>query len=246
MAAVPLPPSPPGNMRTPELTLGEISKLITQYVAQIKYYENPKLWKTYLRNELWKFAKSKNHNYTQNDLQDHAFKNIGNNILELVDKDNKWQPTEIATEITKFTQYYTIVLFDYEFYFGRIENVPETPNINLKEIDPILGSELGGSFVALVTWEEFIAMWYRDIDRTKIVPLYLLHQKRFYDWFGNKSLQATVDMIADKPREKWRYILKKMCKIGVVDHEYIRHTCDMRWITEECLMDETERYTRRY
>ena len=186
MAAVPLPPSPPGNMRTPELTLGEISKLMTQYVAQIKYYENPRLWKTYLRNELWKFAKLKNHYYTQNDLQDYAFKNIGKDILELVDKDNKWQATEIATEVTRFTQYYTTVLFDYEFYFGKMENVPETPNINLKEIDPILGSELGGSFVALVTWEEFIAMWYRDIDRTKIIPLYLLHQKRFYDWFGNK------------------------------------------------------------
>jgi hypothetical protein len=53
-------------------------------------------------------------------------------------------------------------------------------------------------------------------------------------------------MIADKPREKWRYILKKMCKIGVVDHEYIRHTCDMRWVTEEYLMDETERYIQRY
>jgi hypothetical protein len=53
-------------------------------------------------------------------------------------------------------------------------------------------------------------------------------------------------MIADKPREKWRYILKKMCKIGVVDHEYIRHTCDMSWVTEEYLMNETERYTRRY
>ena len=120
MAAIPLPPSPSRDTRTSELTLGEISKLITQYVAQIKYYENPKLWKTYLRNELWKFAKLKNHNYTQNDLQDHVFKNIGNNILELVDKDNKWQVTEIATEITKFTQYYTIVLFDYEFYFGKI------------------------------------------------------------------------------------------------------------------------------
>jgi N-acetylmuramoyl-L-alanine amidase CwlA len=84
------------------------------------------------------------------------------------------------------------------------------------------------------------------MDKKRVVPLYLLHQKRFYDWFGNKSLQATVDMVADKPREKWRYILKKMCKIGVVDHEYIRHTCDMRWVTEECLMDETERYTRRY
>ena len=53
-------------------------------------------------------------------------------------------------------------------------------------------------------------------------------------------------MIADKPKEKWRYILKKMCKIGVVDHEYIRHTCDMGWVTEEYLMNETERYTRRY
>ena len=152
MATIPLPPSPPGNIRTPELTLGEISKLITQYVAQIKYYENPKLWKTYLRNELWKFAKSKNHNYTQNDLQDHVFRHIGKNILELVDGDNKWQATEIATEITRFTQYYTTVLFDYEFYFGKMENVPETPNINLKEIDPILESELGGSFIALVTW----------------------------------------------------------------------------------------------
>ena len=70
MAAIPLPPSAPRNTRTSKLTLGEISKLITQYVAQIKYYENPKVWKTYLRNELWKFAKSKSHNYTQNDLQD--------------------------------------------------------------------------------------------------------------------------------------------------------------------------------
>ena len=100
MAAIPLPPSPPRGTWTPELTAGEISKLITQYVAQIKYYENPKLWKTCLRNELWKFAKSKNHNYTQNDLQDHVFKNIGEYILKLVDKDNKWQATEIATKIT--------------------------------------------------------------------------------------------------------------------------------------------------
>ena len=45
MAAIPQPPSPPRDTRIPELGLGE-----TQYVAQIKYYENPKLWKTYLRN----------------------------------------------------------------------------------------------------------------------------------------------------------------------------------------------------
>ena len=37
-----------------------------------------------------------------------------------------------------------------------------------------------------------------------------------------------------------------MCKIGVVDHEYIRHTCDMGCVTEEYLMLETERYMQRY
>ena len=98
----------------------------------------------------------------------------------------------------------------------------------------------------LVTWEEFIAMWYRNMDKNRIIPLYLLHQKRFYDWFGNKSLQATVDMMANKPKEKWRYVLKKMCKMGVIDHEYIHRTCDMSWVTEEYLMDETERYIQRY
>ena len=82
MAAIPLSPSPPRDTRTLKLTLGETSKLITQYVAQIKYYENPKVWKIYLRNELWKFAKSKSHNYTQNDLQDHVFRNIGKNIVK--------------------------------------------------------------------------------------------------------------------------------------------------------------------
>ena len=52
--------------------------------------------------------------------------------------------------------------------------------------------------------------------------------------------------MVDKPKEKWRYIIKKMCKIGVVDHEYIRHTCDMGCVTEEYLMIETERYIQRY
>ena len=37
-----------------------------------------------------------------------------------------------------------------------------------------------------------------------------------------------------------------MCKIGVVDHEYIRQTCDMRIVNEKYLNVETERYTQRY
>ena len=37
-----------------------------------------------------------------------------------------------------------------------------------------------------------------------------------------------------------------MCEIGVVDHEYIRHTCDMSCVTEEYLMIGTERYIQRY
>jgi hypothetical protein len=184
-------------MRTPELTAGEISKLITQYVAQIKYYENPKLWKTYLRNELWKFTKSKNHNYTQNDLLEHILKGVSKTIIDLVGGDDKFQASKVATEIARFTQYYTTVLFDYESYFGETENLPEMTNINLKDIDTNLKSELERSYTMLVTWEEFIAMWYRNMDKTRIIPLYLLHQKRFYDWFGNKSLQATVDMMAN-------------------------------------------------
>ena len=236
MSLTPVPPTPPRDPRIPELTLGEISKLITQYVAQIKYYENPKLRKTYLRNELWKFAKLKHHNYTQNDLTDHVFRGISKAIIDLVGADDAWYASEIATEVGRFTQYYTTVLFDYESYFGEMENVPEMKDINLKDIDPSLETKLERSYTTLVTWEEFIAMWYRDMDKTRIIPLYLLHQKRFYDWFGNKSLQATVDMMVDKPKEKWRYILKKMCKIGVVDHEYIRHTCDMGCVTEEYLM----------
>jgi hypothetical protein len=121
MAAVPLPPSPPRGTWTPELTAGEISKLITQYVAQIKYYENPKLWKTCLCNELWKFTKSKNHNYTQNDLLEHILKGVSKTIIDLVGGDDKFQASEVATEITQFTQYYTTVLFDYESYFGETE-----------------------------------------------------------------------------------------------------------------------------
>ena len=89
-------------------------------------------------------------------------------------------------------------------------------------------------------------MWYRDLDKARIVPLYLLHRKRYYDWFGTKALQATVDMMANKPKEKWRYILKKMCKLGVVDSEYIRKTCDMSWVTEDCFTTETDRYIQRY
>ena len=52
--------------------------------------------------------------------------------------------------------------------------------------------------------------------------------------------------MADKSKKKWRYVLKKMCKIGVIDHEYIRRTCDMGCVTEEYLMMETERYIQRY
>ena len=37
-----------------------------------------------------------------------------------------------------------------------------------------------------------------------------------------------------------------MCKIGIVDHEYIRDTCDMSSITEKYLMMEMERYVQRY
>ena len=119
-------------------------------------------------------------------------------------------------------------------------------NISLKDINPNLKSKIDRSYTMLITWEEFIAMWYRDMDKTRIVSLYLIHQKRFYDWFGNKSLQATIDMMANKPIEKWRYVLKNMCKIGVIDHEYIRHTCDKGCVTEEYLMMETERYIQRY
>ena len=79
-----------------------------------------------------------------------------------------------------------------------------------------------------------------------MVPLYFLHRKRFYDWFGNKALQATIEATKDKPKEKWRHVLKKMCKLGVVDHEYIRDTCDMSWVTEDCFISETNRYIQRY
>jgi len=246
MSAIPVPPMPPRDPRIPELTAADVSKLITEYVAQIKYYENPKLWKTYLRNKLWKFAKSKHRNYNQNDLLGYNLKELSKTIIDLVGGDDNFQASKVTTEVTRFTKYYTTVLFDYESYFGEIENVPKMTNINLKDINPNLKSKIDRSYTTLVTWEEFIAMWYRDMDKTRIVPLYLLHQKRFYDWFGNKSLQATIDMMANKPKEKWRYVLKKMCKIGVIDHEYIRHTCDMGCVTEEYLMMETERYIQRY
>jgi hypothetical protein len=77
--------------------------------------------------------------------------------------------------VVRFTQYYTTVLFDYESYFGEMENVPEMKDINLKDIDPSLETKLEQSYTTLVTWEEFIAMWYRDMDKTRIVPLCLLH-----------------------------------------------------------------------
>ena len=107
MTALPLPPSPPRRTWTPELTAGEISKLITQYVAQIKYYENPKLWETYLRNELWKFAKSKHHNYNQNDLLGYILKELSKTIIDLVGGDDNFQASEVTTEATRFIQYYT-------------------------------------------------------------------------------------------------------------------------------------------
>ena len=131
--------------------MGEISKLITQYEAQIEYYENPKLWKTYLRSELWKFAKLKHHNHTQNDLTDHVFRGISKAIIDLVGADDAWYASEIATEVGRFTQYYTTVLFDYESYFGEMGNVPEMKDINLKDIDPSLETKLERSYTTLVT-----------------------------------------------------------------------------------------------
>ena len=129
---------PPRDPRIPELTAADVSKLITEYVAQIKYYENPKLRKTYLRNELWKFAKSKHHNYNQNDLLGYILKGLCKTIIDLVGGDDNFQASEVTTEVTRFIQYYTTVLFDYESYFGEIENVPEITKTNLKDIDPNL------------------------------------------------------------------------------------------------------------
>ena len=249
MSAIPVPPTPPRDPRIPELTTEDVSTLITQYLAQIKYYENGKPWKYYLRRILWKFAKSVNFKYSKNMLMGHIVNEINNDLLTFEDIDDTFNPKEIEKEIEKFIQYYAPVLKDYEQYFGETENVPEFDKSLFTEqtaLNIYWTNKLNQPFTSTVRCNEFITMWYQQIDKNKVVPLFFLHRKRFYDWFGNKSLQATIDIMADKPKEKWRYVLKKMCKIGVIDHEYIRHTCDMSWVTEELLMMETERYIQRY
>ena len=190
-----------------------------------------------------------NFKYDKNMLMRHITIQLNNDTLTFENKDETFNPKEIEQEIDKFIQYYVPVLKDYEQYFGETENVPEFDksfftkqtyfNIHLK-------NKLKKSFVSTVRWNEFITMWYQEIDKNKVVPLFFLHQKRYYDWLGNKVLQTSIEAAKDKPKEKWRYVLKKMCKIGVIDHEYIRHTCDMGWVTEEYLNVETERYTQRY
>ena len=187
-------------------------------------------------------AKAKQHNYSQDDLYDHISKGVRDNILTIVERDETGDFSEIDFELTQFVQFYTTVLFDYESYFGDMESVPEKPNVNLRDIDPTLEPKIDRFYTAVVTWSEFISMWYRDLDKRRVDPLYLLHRKRFYDWFGNKALQATIEMVANKPLERWRYVLKKMCKMGVIDHEYIKDTCDMGCVTEKYLMIETNRY----
>ena len=52
MSTIPVPPTPPKEDRVPELSALDINKLITEYVAQIKYYENIQPWKVYMRREL--------------------------------------------------------------------------------------------------------------------------------------------------------------------------------------------------
>ena len=87
MSTIPVPPTPPKEERVPELSALDINKLMTEYVAQIKYYENIKTWKVYMRKELWKFVKAKQYNYSQDDLYDYISKGVRDNILTIVERD---------------------------------------------------------------------------------------------------------------------------------------------------------------
>jgi len=205
MSTAPKSATPSKETNIPDLTDMEKEKLENQYKCQLKYYENEKPWKYYLRKVLWKFAKSVNFKYDKNMLMRHITIQLNNDTLNFENKDETFNPKEIKREIDKFIQYYVPVLKDYEQYFGETENVPEFDksvftkqtyfNIHLK-------NKLKKSFVSTVRWNEFITMWYQEIDKNKVVPLFFLHQKRYYDWLGNKVLQTSIEAAKDKLFEK--------------------------------------------
>ena len=147
-------------------------------------------------------------------LQLYISQGIAQNVLTYIKQDEAWDGTEIDEEVSRFTQFYETVLLDYESYFGEIEKAPESSDSTWDNIDPTLRYRSERFYTAHVTWQEFIGMWYRDLDKARIVPLYLLHRKRYYDWFGTKALQATVDMMANKPKEKMEIYPKKDVQAG--------------------------------
>ena len=63
MSAASKSATPSEEINISDLTDMEKEQLENQYECQLKYYENGKPWKYYLRNVLWMFAKSMNFKY---------------------------------------------------------------------------------------------------------------------------------------------------------------------------------------
>ena len=105
----------------------------------------------------------------------HIIIQLNNDTLTFENKDETFNPKEIKQEIDKFIQYYVPVLKDYEQYFGETENIPEFDKSFFTEqtfFNIHLKNKLKKSFVSTVRWNEFITMWYQEIDKNKVVPLF--------------------------------------------------------------------------
>jgi len=205
MSAAPKSATPSKETNIPDLTDMEKEKLENQYKCQLKYYENEKPWKYYLRKVLRKFAKSVNFKYDKNMLMRHIRIQLNNDTLTFENEDETFNPKELEQQIDRFILYYVLVLKDYEQYFGETENVPECDKSFFTEqtaLNIFLRNELKRSFTSMVKWDEFITMWYQVIDKNKVVPLFFLHRKRYYDWLGKKILKTSIEAAMDKPFEK--------------------------------------------
>ena len=72
------------------------------------------------------------------------------------------------------------MLKDNEQYFGETENIPEFDKSFFTQqtfFNIYLKYKLKKPFASKVRWNEFITMWYQEIDKNNLDPLFFLHQK---------------------------------------------------------------------